>query len=314
VAGGVSLLVGGCGGSPKANARAVGLLSGRSGRVLLMRRSNGPGFDGDVDVTALDETGRISGRPAATGLRCARVSYAAGEGLCLQRARDPDGDARVEIFDRGLHVLRTLPVQGIPSRARVSANGRRASVTTFVSGDSYAAPGDFSTRTTIIDMSGHAPPVPLESLTILDGSQQVTAIDVNLWGVTFAADADHFYATMATAGRTYLIHGSIDARSARVVHRDVECPSLSTDGTRIGYKQPTGRKDRRWHLAVLDVASGRGHLVAEPASVDDQVAWLGDTALMYERGGDLWTLPSDGSGHPRLMARGFGSPSVAELG
>jgi hypothetical protein len=71
----------------------------------------------------------------------------------------------------------------------------------------------------------------------------VDAPNVNFWGITFARDSDRFYATMATGGRvaeiganggTHLIEGSVAARTAKVIHDNVECPSLSPDGTRIG--------------------------------------------------------------------------------
>ena len=41
---------------------------------------------------------------------------------------------------------------GIPSRARISPDGRWGGVTAFVVGHAYAAPGQFSTATTIIDL------------------------------------------------------------------------------------------------------------------------------------------------------------------
>ena len=41
---------------------------------------------------------------------------------------------------------------GVPSRARVSRDGRLAAVTTFVTGHSYATPGQFSTAATLIDV------------------------------------------------------------------------------------------------------------------------------------------------------------------
>src|SRR3712207_7448541 len=56
------------------------------------------------------------------------------------------------------------------------------------------------------------------------------------------------YATMATGGRvaqvgnrggTHLIEGSVSGRTAKVIHDNVECPSLSPDGTRIGDRKST---------------------------------------------------------------------------
>ena len=110
-----------------------------------------------------------------------------------------------------------IAVDGIPSRARVSPDGRYGAVTLFVTGDSYADAGSFSTRTTIIDLAHGRAVAKLEDFMVFRGrSRRVTAIDVNFWGITFARDSDRFYATMATGGKTYLIEGSVRAaRGAR---------------------------------------------------------------------------------------------------
>ncbi len=46
----------------------------------------------------------------------------------------------------------------------------------------------------------------LESYAITRDGRAYRAADVNFWGVTFADDT-HFYATLATGGRTYLVRG-----------------------------------------------------------------------------------------------------------
>jgi hypothetical protein len=54
--------------------------------------------------------------------------------------------------------------------------------------------------------------------------------------------------------------------------------------------------------------------LAEPRSVDDQAAWLDDQTVMYGRVDgattDVWTVPADGTGSPRLLVRQAFSPAV----
>ena len=104
---------------------------------------------------------------------------------------------------------------------------------------------------------------------------------------------------MATGGKTYLIEGSIAARTARVLHENVECPSLSPDGTRLAYKSRTGSKSRPWRLTVLDLDTMRETPLAEERSVDDQAEWLDDDNVLYGIDGDTYVVPADGSGAPR---------------
>jgi Tol biopolymer transport system component len=127
----------------------------------------------------------------------------------------------------------------------------------------------------------------------------MTARDRNYWGLTFAPDDDTFYATLASGGRTWLIKGSIKARRAHTIHANVECPSLSPDGTRIGYKKAVSRNPTVWRFTVLDLATGRETPLSETRSVDDQLAWLDDRHLLYGDKQRTWMVAADGSGTPR---------------
>jgi hypothetical protein len=71
-----------------------------------------------------------------------------------------------------------------------------------------------------------------------------------------------------------------------------------------------------WQLARLDLVTNQETiLVRETRSVDDQVEWLDDTAILYhltgsETAADLWVLPVDGSASPRQLLASAYSPSI----
>lgn len=282
-----------------------------AGRPVTLVRTVEPGHAGADGQLAVAGSTRAGGRRTLEPLRCARAYYAAGRGICLARSGGLTGGYAVRIFDDRFRVRGTVPVAGIPSRARVSPDGRYGSVTLFVTGHAYAAAGSFSTQTTLIDMRRDAKIADLEQFTVMRGERRITAVDVNFWGVTFdPRDSDRFYATLATGGRTYLIRGSVSSRTAHVLHENVECPSLSPDGTRIAYKRRTGSDATPWRLTVLDLKTMRETSLAETRSVDDQAEWLDDHHVLYQLGDDTWVVPADGAGHPARFLRGAASPAV----
>jgi hypothetical protein len=250
----------------------------------------------------------------ATGLACDRVHYAAGAGLCVQRGGGLLNESTVKLLDARLRVRGEVKVPGTPSRARVSPDGRLGAVTTFVTGHSYATPGAFSTATTLIDLRAGKKIADLEDLAAFDGPRRVTARDVNYWGVTFARDGTTFYATMATGGETHLMRGDRRSRRMRVIHDNVECPSLSPDGTRIGYKKLVSSgagSPKLWRFTVLDLETMRETRLAEPTPRDDQLEWLDDGHVLYGNGEETWTVPADGSGAPARYLSAASSPAVA---
>jgi hypothetical protein len=280
-----------------------------AGRPMVVYLKGGrPGRDSQVALAPLDESSPAT--RTLTPLKCARVYFATSRGLCLARDHSLTVGYRAEVFGPNLRVQHSLELPGMASRARVSPDGRYGSVTLFVAGDSYAGAGSFSTRTTLIDLASGRRIANLEQFTVTRDGRQVTAIDLNFWGVTFAHDSDRFYATMATGGKTYLIEGSIAGRTAHVIHENVECPSLSPDGTRVVYKRRTGSSSTPWRLTVLDLRTMRETRLAEPRSVDDQAAWLDDRHVLYAVDGAIWTLPADGRGRPQRYIAGAGSPAV----
>jgi hypothetical protein len=249
------------------------------------------------------------GSAALSGLRCERVHFNAGTGLCIARGGGFASGYRARIFGDDLGVGREVGLAGIPSRARVSRDGRLGAVTMFVTGHSYA--GDsFSTETTLIDMRTGQDLGTLEDFTVSRNGRVVTAVDVNFWGVTFVPDGDTFYATLATGGRTYLVRGSIRDRTMRTLHQNVECPSLSPDGTRIAYKQRVGSGASPWRLAVLDLETMRETPLPGTDGLDDQAEWLDDDHVLYGFDGVIRVVAADGGSAPRTFRAQADSPAV----
>ena len=113
-----------------------------------------------------------------------------------------------------------------------------------------------------------------------------------------------------------LVRGSVDGRTARVIHEGVECPSLSPDGTRLAFKKRIGGASGWWQLAVLDLSTMTDQpLWNESRSVDDQVEWLDGQHVMYHLTGkstaaDLWSAATDGVTPPSLVLANAYSPAV----
>jgi hypothetical protein len=246
-------------------------------------------------------------------LRCERVYSAGGRGLCLAQSGRLRFTYRALILDRSFRPVASLALSGVPSRARISSDGRYGAVTTFVSGHSYATPGTFSTQTILIDMASGRKLANLEQFEVEREGHPVDAPDVNFWGVTFARDPNRFYATLATGKKTYLIKGDLRTRRAHTLRENVECPSLSRDGTRIAYKKRvTVDKGApwMWHLYVLDLRTGRDTPLAEQRQIDDQVEWLDDARVVYGVGEEVWVARADGSGAARRFLKAAASPAV----
>ena len=187
--------------------------------------------------------------------------------------------------------------------------------TVFVAGDSYNG-GQFSTRSGILETRTGQLLGNLESLAITLDGKPYQAADVNFWGVTFAADDNRFYATLSTAGHRYLVEGDLAARAVRTLRDNVECPSLSPDGTRIAFKKRVSDDPAHlWRLSVLDVATMKETPLAETRSVDDQAAWRDGSTVLYglprdTRHSDVWSVPADGTGAPAVLVPDADSPAV----
>jgi hypothetical protein len=294
---------------PVAQSGQVDLAS--RGRLLFRSTALGPNY-GYVASVPLDDP---SGPRTFSRTDCERVYAAKGTGLCLAARRGAITSFSAVVLDAHLGEVRRVKISGAPSRARLSEDGRMASWTVFVYGDSYAGTS-FSTRTSILDTRTGALVSSLEGFTVYRSGARYTSPDINFWGVTFTADDNRFYATMGTKGKTYLIAGDLARREVRTLRENVECPSLSPDGTRLVYKKRVSSDPSRpWRLHVLELATMRDTPLAESQSVDDQAAWLDNRTVMYalsdsKNVSNVWSVPADGSGAPKLLVPGGFSPAT----
>lgn len=269
---------------------------------------------GEVALVPLDDP---SGPRAFTGVACDRVYATRTEASCLRTKRGVVTKFELDELDAAWKVTDTVSLPGIPSRTRISPDGTLLATTTFVTGHSYMQVG-FSTATEIRDVGGDGHG-NLESFTLVIDGDRVRPRDRNVWGVTFAPDDNTFYATVGTGGETHLVRGDLTARTLTSIADHVECPSLSPDGKRIGFKEATERDGQTWWTpAVLDLATGKRTVLAgETHNVDDQVEWLDDDTLLYglprddEPGvTDVWALDTRASARPEVLIEQAWSPGV----
>jgi hypothetical protein len=250
-----------------------------------------------------------AGSRQVSEMHCERVDFRAGLGVCLQADRGFLTTYDAVVFDANFRETYRVGLAGSPSRVRVSPTGSYAAATVFVTGHSYAIDG-FSTQTLILDISAGDVVADLETdFTVMRDGETWRSVDFNFWGVTFRDD-EHFYATLGTGGHYYLVDGDLSSRTMTVIQDGVECPSLSPDGTRLAFKirSDTGLGPATWRIGVLDLATMETTVLAETRNVDDQVAWLDNSTVMYglpnedsPAEADTWTVPADGSGDPTLL-------------
>jgi len=285
-----------------------------SGPRIVFRHT---GVDESYGLVATVPLGDPGGPRGFTDVACDRVDATADGASCLRTERGVVTKFSLTEYDAGWQPVEKVSLPGIPSRTRLSTDGKLVSSTVFVSGHTYMQVG-FSTATEIRDVggSGHG---NLEKFDLVLHGKPASPRDRNIWGVTFADDDNTFYATVGTGGETYLVRGDLAARTLTSVADHVECPSLSPDGTRIGFKQATQRDGQTWWTpAVLDLATGeRTVLAGETRNVDDQVEWLDDDTLLYglarddEPGvTDVWELDTRADAKPQLLIEQAWSPAV----
>jgi hypothetical protein len=278
---------------------------GRVGTIVVRDLRPGASYDHLAQLELGDPGHRVDSADT-----CVRVYAVRGHGICLRPSAEAAGTFEVAFLDEHAKPVSSFPLVGVPSRTRISPDGRLFSWTVFVQGDSYNG-GRFSTRSGTYDARTDELVGTLEDWAVTRDGRPYQAADLNFWGVTFAEDDKTFYATMSTAGERYLVRGDRTANTITTLRRNVECPSLSPDETRIAFKKRFGDA---WRFAVLDLATGRETLLAEHRSVDDQLAWLDEDTVLYgvrrgPRQADVWSVPADGSGRPTLVVPDADSPA-----
>ncbi len=109
-----------------------------AGTAVMVRAvdPSSPALNGGVFVV---EDGKV--RRRSKDLACERVYYAAGHGICMGVASS-GVDYTATVFDGNLQPQHSMRLTGLPSRARVSADGRYGAMTVFVSGDAYLYSSD----------------------------------------------------------------------------------------------------------------------------------------------------------------------------
>lgn len=297
-------------GGPIGDAGAPGgiaRISGPSGAVMFQNVLPGANWN-QVGLVPLDQP---EGARSMMPIRCLRVHFAAGRGLCLAEGDGLAGTYAAYIFDADLRVSSRVKLGGLPSRARISPDARFGATTSFVSGHSYAEVG-FSTETLLVDLDSGDPIANLEEFAAYKGGQRFFHESFNFWGVTFTDDGNRFYATLASQGTASLVIGDIAARRVDVLRENVECPSLSPDNSRIAFKKKVGEDlgVPIWRFHVLDLATMAETPLAETRSIDDQIEWLDDGRVLYGDTTDTWIMNADGSGQPRRFMSQAVSPVV----
>jgi hypothetical protein len=253
-------------------------------------------------------------------LSCEAAYVAGGRGICLAANRGLFTTYAAKLFDaKTFKIIAEFPLKGVPSRCRMSSDGKLAALTVFISGHSYASV-NFTTQTLLIEVDGGRIIADLEEFSVSRDGQAFKNKDFNFWGVTFTPDARHFYATLSTNQQHFLIKGDISNRTATVVHENVECPSLSPNASRIAYKKRfIAGGPVFWQLHILDLKTNRETPLSEKRSVDDQLEWLDNNHVLYslpESGSastNVWMEAADGASAPRLFLKKAYSPSAALL-
>jgi hypothetical protein len=248
---------------------------------------------------------------AVTPLSCARVHFSGGRGLCLieESVGTVTRHAAI-VFDRSFRQRHRILLPGVPTRVRVSPDGRLAAVSTYAEEETPAGER-LALESMILDLEHGG---VLADLREFDVDPQGPAIGMprDFASVAFDADGDRFYATLSTLTNRHLVIGSVRNRRLRVIGDGFANEALSPDGRRLVVKRVTDRGF--WQLSILELPSMTEHRLEHGTrSIDDQVEWLDDESVIFHdatgTGTGIWQLAVDGAGPELLMLDAY-SPVV----
>ena len=247
-----------------------------------------------------------------TDLSCERAAFAGSRGVCLVTEEQESSTHYAYVFNDRFERLHKMRLAGVPNRLRLSPDGQLAAIS--VSEHTHNDPlVDFIARTVLIQTETGTSKDLREFRYTLDG-KLLRARGLGVWGVTFAADSNRFFATLEVKKTNYLVEGDVAKRAIRVLRAGVECPSLSPDNTRIVYKRRVLVDDDA-RLRLYDLQKGTDVAIeAEKRSIVDQVDWLDDDRVMYHltgaQGADVWSVRVDGTEAPRIIRTYAYSPAI----
>lgn len=245
-------------------------------------------------------------------LSCNRVAFAESRGVCLVTEEQDSSVHYAYVFNEQFERLHKIRLAGVPSRARVSPDGRLAAVSVSEHTD-HNPLVDFIARTIIID-TDTGTSTDLRDFRYTQDGRLSRVGDIGIWGLTFAADSNRFFATLQIRKTNYLVEGDVGKRTVRVLRAGIECPSLSPDNTRIVYKRRVLVDDDA-RLRLYDLQKGTDVAIeTERRSIVDQVDWLDNDRVMYHltgaQGADVWSVRVDGTETPKLLRTYAYSPAV----
>jgi hypothetical protein len=249
-----------------------------------------------------------------TPLRCARVAYAGGRGLCLvEEAEGVVVDHAAEVFDRSFRRVGRVALAGVPTRVRVSPDGQIGAITTYAEEESPAGER-LAIESVLVDLNAGEVLADLRDFRLDVADKPALVGPLDFASVSFDRDRDRFFATLSTLAARWVIVGSIRDRRLQLLTPDFATEALSPDGSRLIVKQRLGDRGF-WQLGVMDLSTLIVHTVNQNGrSVDDQVEWLDNDHLVYhdanDQGTGVWVVAADGLSEPRLLIPDAFSPVI----
>lgn len=252
---------------------------------------------------------------------CLRVHAGGDHGICLGPDPRIPGAFVTTFFEiENPALVIKAYASALPSRTRISPDGKFSSVTAFATGSSYE---DISTETTTlvtIDEIDAGRPLqsPFQFDVVGSTEERFENFDVQFWGISWANN-DDFYLTGFYGEFPEIMKASLENRSLTPTGYEGSCPSLSPDGRTLVYKEtlPEGG----FKLVAVDLETDTKWDLNEGRSVDDQVEWLDNDTILYalhteggdtlvQPGFDTWMLDIAEGSEPTLFLPNADSPAV----